>query len=509
MSLTADRPNLPASSPVAGAPLTQPLLPTDWQATPLADAVLTLASRDLTSFHALPLSHSDSIRGSRMQSRYDALYGAASLASEISYSGAMLDSYFAPRGPLLQAQRLAAEAFGADHTFFISSGTSTANRVVLNAFTQPGERVLADRSCHQSVHFTLPGLGVEVDYAPVRSCCDRCPREFADLHRLLQMYADAVKQGRPYSTVVLSATSYDGIRYDLPVILSELAQIHADVRVVVDEAWGAAHYFHPQLRALTSLAAWEALRSRKAVTDGMELAVTHSAHKSLSALRQGSYLHLEGSATMKQRVSQEIFQHHTTSPSWPILASLDLARAQAVSEGKQLLQRSMDLADTIRNEIATDPHLSAYEVLPQPDQDQLRSLLVYDDPLRVMVDVGGLGMPVGTFRQRLFEDDGIYIARESATAVLLHVHIGVSEAKVHKLLDGMRAIQKSQPPSTRPDFDGNQFIIAYPPGIPITVPGERLDAERRSQIAALRARGSEVYTLQGRVQQRAADNPEA
>ncbi|MFF8847599.1 arginine decarboxylase [Streptomyces sp. NPDC015127] len=466
---------------------------------PLADALLALARRDLTSFHALPVSHEGSLRDSEIRERYLALYGAAHLAADVSYSGAMLDSFFRPRGPLLQAQRLAAQAFGADHTFFLSGGTSTANRVALGALTRPGERVLADRSCHQSIHFALPGLGVEVDYAPMRACCDSCPREFGDIRRLLEMYAEAAAEGRPYSTVVLSAVSYDGVRYNLPAILGALAETHPHVRVLVDEAWGAAHNFHPDLRTLTALHTSRMLR-RSGEGRQMEVAVTHSAHKSLSALRQGSYLHLIGSEEMHERAAQELFQLHTTSPSWPVLASLDLARAQATAEGERLLRRSIDLAHTVRHEIDTDEKLSAFEVLG-PDRHLLdSSMLVADDPTRVMISLKNLGISASDFRRQLFEEHDLYIARECGDAILLHLHIGVDEKAVQRLLQAMRTIQGNRRRASSAFSGGtcDQFIIAYPPGVPIAVPGEHLDEGRQRLIASLRTQGREIYTLRGR-----------
>ncbi|MCX3060707.1 aminotransferase class I/II-fold pyridoxal phosphate-dependent enzyme [Streptomyces beihaiensis] len=498
--MTADHPHILPTSSTHTAPDTA----RGWQEAPLADALLSLARRDVTSFHALPLSHGDSLRDSRLRERYTALFGDPYLSADVSYSGAMLDSYFRPRGPLLRAQRLAAQAFGADHTLFLSGGTTTANRVALGALTRPGERVLADRSCHQSVHFTLPGLGAHVDYAPVRGCCERCPREFADVPALLRMYTEAHEAGRPYGTVVLSAASYDGVRYDLPAVLGTLAEVGADVRVVVDEAWGAAHHFHPELRRLTALDAFRVLRGAGAA-DRMEMAVTHSAHKSLSAPRQGSYLHLMDartpthSPTLRERAARELFQQHTTSPSWPVLAGLDLARAQASAEGERLLRRSVDLAHTITSEIDVDPGLSGYEVLDS-DARMLENLLVADDPLRVMVSVRGLGLSASEFRRRLFDEHGVYIARECGDAVLLHVHIGVSEGAVQRLLEAMRTIQSTHRAATvfAEGEPSDRFIVAYPPGIPIALPGERLDASHRREIASLREKGSEIYSFPGR-----------
>ncbi|MFF3913392.1 arginine decarboxylase [Streptomyces sp. NPDC001852] len=465
--------------------------------TPLADAVLAVARRDIASFHALPLSHGRSIRDSRVRESYEALFGAAQLAADVSYSGTMLDSFFRPRGPLREAQRLAAAGFGADATFFLSTGTSTANRVALTALARPGSRVLADRSCHQSVHFALGALGVDVTYAPMQRCCADCPRTFGDLPRLLQTFRTAVAEGRPYDTVVLSAVSYDGVRYDLPTVLAELAAAHPKVAVLVDEAWGAVHRFHPQLRPLTALHAVEHLR-RTGGPLPLAVAVTHSAHKSMSALRQGSYLHLVGDGEARERTAQALFQHHTTSPSWPVLASLDLARLQAETEGEQLLERSLNLARTLRAELGGDPRLSAYRALGPEGHLTDPALLVSDDPTRVLVDISALGITAADFRRILFDDYGLYVARESGDAVLFHVHIGVDEATLLRLLEALRTIQRTYRTASAALTQGtsDHFIIAYPPGIPITVPGERLCDRTLGEIGALRSSGCEIYTLQ-------------
>ena len=391
---------------------------------------------------------------------------------------------------------MAARSFGADATFFLSSGTTTANRVALTALTRPGNRVLVDRSCHQSVHFALGTLGVEVDYAPMRRCCDDCPRVFCDLPRFLEMYAAAAAEGRPYDTVVVSAVSYDGVRYDLPALLAEIAAIHTPVSVLVDEAWGAVHRFHPQLRRLTALHAVKQLR----LTDPelpMTVAVTHSAHKSMSALRQGSYLHIAGDEEVLERTAQAIFQHHTTSPSFPILASLDLARHQAETEGEHLLERSLALARTLRLEIDTDPRLSAYRTLGPEGHLTDPSLLVSDDPTRVLVNITALGITAADFRRTLFDEYDLYVARESGDAVLFHIHIGVDEATLLRLLGALRSIQRTYRAASQALTQGtsDHFIIAYPPGIPLAVPGEQLCDQTLGELSALRSAGCEIYTL--------------
>jgi arginine decarboxylase len=310
------------------------------------------------------------------------------------------------------------------------------------------------------------------------------------------MFRTAVAEERPYDVVVLSAVSYDGVRYDLPTVLAELAAAHPGVRVLVDEAWGAVHRFHPRLRPLTALQATETLRRSDPALQ-LTVAVTHSAHKSMSALRQGSYLHLIGDGEAQERTAQALFQHHTTSPSFPVLASLDLARLQAETEGEALLERSLNLARTLRVELAGDPRLSAYRALGPDGHLTDPALLVTDDPTRVLVDISALGITAAEFRRILFDEYALYVARESGDAVLFHLHIGVDEATLLRLLDALRTIQRTYRSASAALTEGTSehFIIAYPPGIPITVPGERLCDRTLGEIGALRSSGCEIYTL--------------
>ncbi|WP_018348774.1 aminotransferase class I/II-fold pyridoxal phosphate-dependent enzyme [Longispora albida] len=438
--------------------------------TPLADALCALGRRDVASFHALPLSGGRSVHGSALRGRFEELYGAH-LAADVSYSAPVLDSLFAPRGPLRAAQRLAAEAFGADATLFVSAGSCVSNAVAVRTLVEPGSRVLADRTCHQSIHFALDAAGATVDYAPVRPCGCGCPAVLADLAALLDM-----ARAEPYPAVVLSAASYDGVLYDLPALLRELAATNPSARVIVDEAWGAINAFHPELAAMTAL---RGARDHR----GLTVAVTHSAHKSMSALRQGSYLHFAAAPETLSRARAELFRLHTTSPSFPILASLDLARAHAQRDGAGLVARSIRLAAAFREAISTDPSLAVYRL---PGTGASPAPYARHDPAKVLVDAG---MPGEEFRRLLFEEHDVYAARHIGTAVLFSFHIGVDEVMAARLLAALRALALP-----RPVPEPGSFVIPYPPGIPAVLPGEDLDP---AVLAALRTSGCELFVLPG------------
>ena len=103
-------------------------------------------------FHALPISQGKSIVNSHWIRDMVSFYGLDIFMAETSATTGGLDSLLEPIGPLRDAQLLAAEAFGSRQTYFVTNGTSTANKIVVQALLAPGDIALVDRNCHQSHH---------------------------------------------------------------------------------------------------------------------------------------------------------------------------------------------------------------------------------------------------------------------------------------------------------------------------------------------------------------------
>ena len=115
-------------------------------------------------FHALPISHGKSILNSHWIRDMVDFYGLEIFLAETSATCGGLDSLLEPTGPLREAQQLAAETFGSRQTYFVTNGTSTGNKIVVQALVQPGDIVLVDRNCHQSHHYGLMLAGAMVSY---------------------------------------------------------------------------------------------------------------------------------------------------------------------------------------------------------------------------------------------------------------------------------------------------------------------------------------------------------
>jgi arginine/lysine/ornithine decarboxylase len=165
--------------------------------TPFADEVLRLSGmpsgrEPIVSFHSLPWGQGRSLVGAgSIGEKYEQLFGEAFLDTEVTYSAGVLDSYFQPNASLDLAQHLAAEAFRADYTFFITCGTSIANQVAFDALAGTNKRILVDRTAHQSIHIAAGQSSASLDYAPAADGLAPAGQPLLDMAQLLGMVAAA------------------------------------------------------------------------------------------------------------------------------------------------------------------------------------------------------------------------------------------------------------------------------------------------------------------------------
>ncbi len=138
--------------------------------TPFFSALMDYSRKPTGVFHAMPISRGNSIFRSQWLQDFGEFYGKNIFLAETSATTGGLDSLLQPTGPLKKAQELASKAYGSLNTFFVTNGTSTANKIVLQALVQPEDLVLIDRDCHKSHHYgmVLSGaLPVYLDSYPV------------------------------------------------------------------------------------------------------------------------------------------------------------------------------------------------------------------------------------------------------------------------------------------------------------------------------------------------------
>jgi arginine/lysine/ornithine decarboxylase len=403
-------------------------------ATPICDQLLQLGSRDVVSFHALPLSKLRSVQSSRLRGHYERIFGVEILQHDLTYTGDWFDTPVVPKLCVEKSRRITAQAFGATYSCYVTTGTTTSNWIAISALAGENQRVLVDRLCHQSIHLALAKNQCAVTYGRIRRRDEHSGRAALDVDAFLAEYRAAHEAGRPYQLVILNGCSYEGLVYDVRKILTACLQIRDQVTFLIDEAWFAFAYFHPLYRPYTAMSAADEI-SRSQPDRRFAVVATQSAHKSLSCLRQGSYLHIHGDAELIRRIKEAQYQLHTTSPSYPILASLELARAQAVSEGSDQVANALQLADRIRAEIRNDPALAGYGI---HESSALLDDYTWIDPLRISIDVRRLTDNSKAVKDFLFAHHGVCLNHVTETALLAHIHIGIDEASVQRLLQGLR-----------------------------------------------------------------------
>lgn len=459
--------------------------------TPLADALLDLCGKTTFSFHALPLSLGGSIESCLLRDKYWRLYGDVFFKSDITLTGKQFDSFFFPEGVIKEAQALAANLYGADETLFVTTGTTTANHIAAHALYRQGQRVLMDKHCHQSLHFVFQTLQAPVDYlAPINNC-EHSGKSHWSLEELAAKVLDTQNDGAPYHLIALNAHSYDGIVYDIPRVIKYLLEHGARTRIfLIDEAWASANYFHKDLRRLAAMNV-AALRERY---PDLVVVATHSAHKSLSCLRQASMIHLRGPREVLTRLQNARFRVHTTSPSYPILASLDLARAQMEISGDFMVRQAAALAQEFCELIRTDPDLAGYRVneFVFPEQP---FAYVRPDPTKVSLNVAGLAISASVLRELLYERYGLYVNRITENSLLFNFHIGVSRRALAALVEALRDIRLSYAANRAALLRSEHFIIPYPPGVPLVVPGEPVTEQVRKQIRDIQRMGTHIFTV--------------
>ncbi|HYP92296.1 MAG TPA: aminotransferase class I/II-fold pyridoxal phosphate-dependent enzyme [Mycobacterium sp.] len=464
--------------------------------TPFFSALKQYSHRPTGVFHALPISQGKSIVNSHWIKDMVGFYGLDVFMAETSATCGGLDSLLEPTGPLRDAQKLAAEAYGSRHTYFVTNGTSTANKIVTQSLVAPGDIVLLDRNCHQSHHYGMMLAGAEVIYLeayplPAYSMYGAVPLREVKSRLLALKRAGKLDRVKMMS---LTNCTFDGVVYDVQRVMEECLAIKPDLVFLWDEAWFAFARFHPVYRNRTAMTAAKLLRDKlgdneykrefetrlatdNQPTDGellerrlvpdpakarVRVYATQSTHKTLTSLRQGSMIHVYDQ-DFDQKVAEpfhEAYMAHTsTSPNYQILASLDLGRRQVALEGVELVQRQIENAMQLRDAIDNHPLLSRYmaclrtsDLIPdefrpsgiaQPLRSGLRNMMAaWDsdefvlDPSRITLSIGRTGYDGDTFkREQLMDRHGVQINKTSRNTVLFMTNIGTTRSSVAFLVE--------------------------------------------------------------------------
>lgn len=464
--------------------------------TPFFDNLKLYAQRPIGTFHALPIARGKSVFRSPWIRDMGQFYGINLFLAESSATTGGLDSLLEPTGNIKRAQEMAARAFGADHVFFVTNGTSTSNKMVLQALIAPGDIVILDRNCHKSHHYGLVLSGAQPFYVEAFPMTEFSMYGAVPLRTIKKALLDLQAEGRldRVKMVDLTNCTFDGHIYNTRRVMEECLAIKPDLIFLWDEAWFGFARWSPFLRPRTGMGAaadieaWtqepdavtqyerqrkelganpsvDKLLDTRLVPDPRTVRLrayqTNSTHKSMSAIRQGSMVLVRDVDFHKVEAQfhEAVFTHASTSPNQQLIASLDVARRQMELEGYGLVMNAIEVALDIRREVASHPLISKYFSIVGADgmvpkqyrtsgfvdflapgtrwDDQLRSMREDEfclDPTRMTLVCGTAGFDGTGFKGLLASQYNIQVNKTSRNSVLLQSNINNTRSDVALLI---------------------------------------------------------------------------
>jgi arginine decarboxylase len=433
-------------------------------------------------------------RKSPVGQAFHQFFGENTLRSDLSVSVPELGSLLDHTGPLAAAEERAARNFGADHTFFVINGTSTANKIVWHSMVARDDLVLVDRNCHKSIlHSIIMTGAIPLYLCPTRNelgIIGPIPlSEFSRESIQAKIDASPLARGREpkVKLAVVTNSTYDGLCYNAELIKQTLA---GSVEVMhFDEAWFAYAAFHEFYTGRFGMGT-----SRE---EGAPLVFsTHSTHKMLAAFSQASMIHVQDGGERqldRDRFNDAFMMHISTSPQYGIIASLDVASAMMEGPaGRSLIQETFDEALSFRRALANlrqnlpasdwwfsiwqPPGAEGVEQVAssdwqlQPNADwhgfgDVADDYVLLDPIKVTLATPGLtadgvlgatGIPAAVVSKFLWER-GLVVEKTGLYSFLVLFSMGITKGKWSTLLTELLEFKRS--------YDGNVALSQSLPSI--------------------------------------------
>ena len=406
-----------------------------------------------------------------------------------------LDNLCHPISVIREAEELAAQAVGAAHAFLMVGGTTSAVQSMVLSTVKRGDKIILPRNVHRSVMGALVLCGAIPVYVNP-ACDDRLGIPLgmgvADVEAAIQKHPDA-------KAILVNNPTYYGICSDLRSIV-KLAHAHG-MLCLADEAHGTHFYFSSQL----PVSAMEA---------GADMAAV-SMHKSGGSLTQSSLL-LIGNSVSPGHVRQIINLTQTTSGSYLLLSSLDIARRNLALRGKEEFERVIQLAQYAREEIN---QIGGYYAF---GRELINGDSIYDfDLTKLSVNTLEIGLAGIEVYDLLRDEYDIQIEFGDLGNILAYLSIGDRPREVERLVGALSEVRRRfgssgtnlmkqeyidpqvavspqeafyAPKKSLPigETDGmicSEFVMCYPPGIPILAPGERITREILNYIQYAKEKG--------------------
>ncbi|WP_111930444.1 aminotransferase class I/II-fold pyridoxal phosphate-dependent enzyme [Clostridium tertium] len=472
--------------------------------TPLFDALKEYVDRDTLPFH-VP-GHK---KGVGIDKEFKNFIGENPFKIDVTVFK-LVDSLHHPTGPIKKAQELVADAYESHASFFSIHGTSGAIQAMILAVVNDGDKIIIPRNVHKSVTSGIILSGaVPVFMEP------EIDKKLGIAHGVTpETVEKTLKENPDAKAVLIINPTYYGVATDIKKIADI---VHSyDIPLIVDEAHGPHLAFSEKL-------------PMSALKAGADICA-QSTHKIIGSLTQGSLLHVKSKYVDPKRVQQILNLMQTTSPSYIIMASLDCARRQIALEGKDLLQKTIELCKYTRDEINKIPGFYCFgeEVLGKPGSYSF-------DPTKLTISSRELGITGFELDMILADKYHIQMELSDFYNVLAVGSFGDTKEGMDRLLSALKEISNDYygKKETVQDFldipaiptkilnpreafysdkisiplnesigkISGEFLLAYPPGIPVLCPGEEITQEVVDYVhdlkrANLYVQGTEDLTVE-------------
>ena len=406
-----------------------------------------------------------------------------------------LDNLCHPVSVIREAEEMAAEAFGAAYAFLMVGGTTSSVQSMVLSVCKKGDKIILPRNVHRSVINALVLNGA----IPIYVNPDMDSRLGIALGMKVSQVERAILEHPDATAVLVNNPTYYGICSDLRSIV-RMAHAHK-MKVLVDEAHGTHFYFGDKM----PLSAMEA---------GADMAAV-SMHKSGGSLTQSSFL-LTGISMNPGYVRQIINLTQTTSASYLLLASLDISRRNLALRGKQQFAKVTALAEYARGEINRIEGYSAYT------SELINGDSIFDfDKTKLTVNTLGIGLAGIEVYDLLRDEYDIQMELGDIANVLAYISIGDRERDMERLIGALVEIKRKYRQNNTGMFTQeyieprvavspqsafyaekeslplmetkgricSEFVMCYPPGIPILAPGEEITEEVLEYIVYAKEKG--------------------
>jgi lysine decarboxylase len=414
-----------------------------------------------------------------------------------------LDNLHNPDGAILEAEKLAAKAFGSKQAFFLVNGSTAGIYAAMYAVLNPTDKVLVMRNSHKSVYngvvltqsipvYLLP----EIDY-------ENGIAMGIDVEKL----EEVLQKERDVKAVVVTHPNYYGFCSDIEKIV-DIVHKYGKI-LIVDEAHGAHFPFSNNL-------------PKTSIKAGADI-VVQSLHKTLTSFTQTSILHLNSDRVDVDRLKYSLSLFQSTSPSYILMSSIDMAREYMEKEGKKRLEEIIQLSLYARREIGKIEEMKCL------GEDVVGRYGIVDfDVTKLTISVKNLGIEGPEAEDFLRRECNIQVEMSDVYNILAMVTVGDDEKRVKMLLEGLKKLSKNRKrvkfgdrilfpslpemvltPSeavrkkkVRVPFEKAEgaisadFVTPYPPGVPLICPGERIEKDMVKYIEVLYNKGIKVLGIQ-------------